>query len=116
MLTRLEHCLLSRTIDDIEPLHILYKDARRDFKELTFTSFIEALVKLYNLGYVEAIIENIGKPEKEMSKDDLLEHYHGDLTEKEINIYPDVTEYYFKATPEGRLEEAKDIYDQYYPD
>lgn len=116
MLNKLEHFLLSSTMNDSEPLHILYKDSLRKFQVIKFDSFIEALAKLFNLGYVEATIEEMGEPEKELTKDILLEHYRGGLSEKEINIYPDVTEYYFKATQKGREEEAKDMYDKYYLD
>ena len=116
MLTRLEHFLLSSTMNDSEPLHILYKDALRKFKVVAFNSFIEALVKLFKLGYLETKIEDIGEFETELNKKRLLEHYHGGLSEKEINIYPDVTEYYFKVTSKGREEAEKDIYTVYYPE
>ena len=117
MLTRLEHSLLSTTIYDWEPLHILYKETLREFKDVTFTSVIEVLVKLFNSGYIVCTIEqDLIEPVTELDKEKLLKHYGGGLSEKEMNIYPDVVEYYFKATTKGREEAEKDIYNTYYPD
>ena len=72
--------------------------------------------RLFDLGYVEAKIEGIGEKETELTKEGLIAHYGGGLSEREIDIYPDVADYYFKATPEVAEEEARDQYDAYYPD
>jgi hypothetical protein len=38
------------------------------------------------------------------------------LSDRELEIYPDVVDYYFRVIPEGKEEEGKDIYNEYYPD
>lgn len=48
-------------------------------------------------------------------KDRLLEYYGRDLSEKELNIGPNVSYHEFGITQKG-VEEAKDIYAIYYPD
>jgi hypothetical protein len=115
LLSSLEHSILGTTLTGWEPVHALYKDALNEFEDVTFDSVIEALVKLFNKGYVECqILENIDKPVYKLDKKELLKHYGGDLSEDEINIYPKVAVHEFRATPKGEEEEAKDIYNVYY--
>jgi len=116
LLSSLEHSILGIALIHWEPVHVLYKDALSEFDGVTFASVIEALVRLFNKGYVECqILEDSDKPVYKLSKKELLEHYGGDLSEDEINIYPKVAVHEFRATPKGKEEEAKDIYNVYYP-
>jgi hypothetical protein len=76
LISSLEHSILGTLLnDESEPLHILYKDALSEFQNVNFASFIEALVNLFNLGYVETRIEDIGEPIKKLTKDGLISHY-----------------------------------------
>jgi hypothetical protein len=38
------------------------------------------------------------------------------LSDEELKQYPHVKEYWFEPTEQGRIEEAKSIYDDYYPE
>ena len=113
MITRLEHFLLGTATMGWEPVHVMYKENRGE--GYTFVSVIEALVNLFNLGYVECRVENHSyTPVESLTKEGLLEHYGSDLSEKEINIYPNVPVHEFRATPEGREEYKKSAYKKYY--
>jgi hypothetical protein len=118
ILNRLEHNLLSRQVDDIEPLFILYADTNRDIEGATLDSILQALVKLVNLGYSQCMKNKEGKWQlcKTLTFEDLKNRFEGQ-SEEEKKQYPmHVNEYYFEATEQGRTEEAKEIYNAYYPE
>jgi len=116
-LNRLEHSLLSMQVDDIEPLFILYADTIRDIEGTTLDLVLRALVKLVNLGFSRCILEEEGelRPYKKPTFNELKRRFDG-LSEEEKKEYPmNRPEYYFEITEKGRVEEAKEIYDAYYP-
>ena len=114
MLSKVEFSIIVETLLRWEPVHVLYKE-RKEYG-VTFNSLIEALVNLLDLSYVECYAEeDIDRPVAHLTKDELLEHYGGDLSEEEVDKYPNNVEYYFKATQKGEDEALKDIYDTYYP-
>ena len=116
LLSSLEHSVLGSTIMDWEPIHVLYKDVIHEFEKVKFITLVEALVKLLYLGYVECrLLEDTTVPVYELTKEQLLEHYGGDLSEDEMDIYPRVAVHEFRATQKGREEEASDLYNIYYP-
>ena len=53
ILDKLEHSLLSRHVDDIEPLFVLYNDIRKDIPRITISQVSKALIKLVNMGFSE---------------------------------------------------------------
>lgn len=117
-LNRLEHHLLSMQMDDIEPLFILYADTMRDIKGANLELILQALIKLVNMGFSKCIQHKWGKwrPCKDLSIEKLRRRFAG-LSEQKRRKYPEYfCEYYFKITQKGRLEEIKDIYNEYYPD
>lgn len=121
VLSELESHLLSSMVDDREPLYVLYSDMmRRRVEGANLESVLQALVKLVSLGFAKCFFDygERGKRKEcnSLSIQDLLKHCSG-RTEDELREYPlDSGEYEFEASPEGRIEEAKDIYDKYYPD
>jgi hypothetical protein len=118
-LSELEFHLLSATMDDREPLFILYSDTMRSgVKGANLGSILQALVKLVSLGFAKCFFDyGAGGKRKEcnsLSIQDLRKHCSG-RTENELREYLlDSGEYEFEATPEGRKEEAKEIYQKYY--
>ena len=119
VLNRLEHNLLSMQVNDIEPLFTLYSDTSRDVKGATLNLVLQALIKLINLGYSQCIRNNeegTWYPCNNVTLGDLKKRFEGQ-SEEEKKQYPmHVNEYYFQLTDQGRIEEAKDIYDSYYPE
>jgi len=118
VLSEIEFHLLSSTMDDREPLFILYSDMmrRHGAKGANLESILQALVKLVNLGFVKCFFGEGGKRREcdSLSIQDLQKHCSG-RTEDELREYPlDSGEYEFEATPEGRKEEDKEIYQKYY--
>jgi hypothetical protein len=111
-LSSLEHSILGTTLIEWEPVHVLYKDALGEFEDVTFDSAVEALVKLFNKGYIECQISD--RRVHQLAVKELLEHYGSDLSKDEINLYPKVAVHEFKATANGKKEEANDIYNTYY--
>lgn len=118
-LSRLEHDLLSSFVTDMESLYLLHADARRDLRTST-QDIVDALLLLVRLGFARAYF--IGDYSRgyerrmEVSKEELLNHLSG--YEDEYLLYPregKVGEYHFAVTDEGRVEEAKEQYDAYYP-
>ena len=95
MLNDLEKSLLYETYVDWEPINVLYKGKKE--KGISFASLAEALVNLFNAGYIECKIEYI-EPVYRLTKEELLGHYGGDLTDEEIKIYPKVVSHTFKST------------------
>jgi hypothetical protein len=117
VLNRIEHHLLSKQVDDIEPLFILYADTIRDIEGANLDLILLALIKLTGAGYSNCTQKKWGKwrPCKDLSIETLRRRFTG-LSEQKRRKYPmRVSEYYFQATKEGRLEEAKEIYSGYYP-
>jgi len=103
-------------MDDIEPMFILYADENRD-EGATLDEVLQALVKLVNLGFSKCRLEEnnrIGRVCQNLTVDDLKRRFAGQ-PEKEQKEYPDVPEYYFEITEKGRQEEAKEMYEEYYP-
>jgi hypothetical protein len=118
ILNHLEHNLLSMQVDDIEPLFILYADTIRDVKGATLDTILQALTKLMNLGYTQCTRNEEGTwhPCNNLTFEDLKNRFEGQ-SEEEKKQYPmHVNEYYFQITDKGREEEAKTIYDAYYPE
>jgi hypothetical protein len=114
VLNRLEHYLLSKIVDDIEPLFILYKDATRDIRGITADLVLAALIKLVNSGYVECILKegSIWKS-RVVTLSDLKNRLR--LPVKDSLAYQlSQDEYYFKITTNGKAEEAEVIYYSYY--
>ncbi|MBI2854592.1 MAG: hypothetical protein HYX87_06715 [Chloroflexi bacterium] len=121
MLNRLEHNLLSEMVQSSEPFHALYSDITRDVPGTTLNKILEALVRLKDLSLIYCFYygqDAGGTPGKEfscqdMSLQDFAAHYAG-RTHEQLSKYPLGVEYYFQATPKGRMEEAKEEYDAYY--
>lgn len=121
-LNRLEHFVLSSLCDDIEPLHMLYADSRRELPDVTVDSFILALLKLYRLGLIKPCFFDYTRskyhPLKELNGESLQKHFSM-RTEAQARQYPKESfggEYFFEITEKGREEEAKEAYSKYYPD
>ena len=121
-LSRLEHLLLSTMCEDREPFHALYADSIREIPGLPAQHVIEGLLQLYRLGFAKCYFFNdtTGRyePRASMSREALLKHC-ASRTPEELGKWPDESlggEYFFDITDEGRREEAKEIYAEYYPD
>jgi hypothetical protein len=115
-LSKIEHYILSDTLNDIEPLNVLYNHFMNEFTNANLDMIIAALVKLTKTGLRECYFEEYRKMKycKELTEEQLREHCSG-RSEEDLRSFPDKTgEYEFKATQEGRKEEAKDIYNAYY--
>ncbi|HUV51759.1 MAG TPA: hypothetical protein VMW64_01625 [Dehalococcoidia bacterium] len=118
-LSELEFHLLSSMVDDREPLYVLYSDmVRWGVRGADLESVLQALVKLVKLGFAKCLFDyGEGGKRKEcnsLSIQDLQKHCSG-RTEEELREYPlDSGEYEFEPTPEGRKEEAKEIYQKYH--
>ena len=116
-LTELEYRLLSRQMDDDEPLFILYADITRDFEGITLDSVLQTLVKLVQLGFSECTVYSYDSDSWEsrgaISLEELRRHCEG-RTEEDLRQHPD-PEYYFEATKLGRSEALREIYARYYP-
>ena len=117
VLNRIEHHLLSMQVDDDEPLFILYADTKRDIRGTTLDQILKALVKLLGMGLSECLIKNGGKWQKceNLTLSDLKRRFEGQSEEDKLKYPIHTDEYYFKITAKGKLEEAKKIYDAYYP-
>ncbi len=116
-LNRLEHFILSISVDDIEPLYVIYRQAKDDVPGATIDSIISTLIKLTKLGYLECLIDSHGRKLCEnITENQLKEHCQG-KSEHELRDYPfdKNFEYEFRATRAGRVEESNDIYEEYYP-
>ena len=117
-LNQIEHSLLSMQVDDSEPLFILYADTKRDFENTDLDTILKSIIKLVELGYSKCLVHKDDKWDvyDNISLKDLQDRFAG-LSEKEKLEYPIyIDEYYFQITEMGRIEEAKEIYDRYYPD
>ena len=113
VLSKLEYHLLSRTMDDLEPLNVLYSDIVRDFQGISLRQIIEALVRLTDIGLVQCYFDDyeLGKriPCEKLTKVQLEKHCSG-RSDDELRSYPEQGgEYEFEASAEGRLEEAREI-------
>lgn len=117
ILNRLEHHLLSMQGNESEPLFILYADTIRDVEGATLDLVLQALIKLVNLGFSKCILINFGKKQtcESLTFEDLEKRFEG-LTEEQKKEYPSGDEYYFETTDQGRIEEAKEVYNEYYKD
>ena len=118
VLNRLEHHVLSMHVDDIEPLFVLYADTIRDVEGANLELVVQALIKLRDLGYTQCIRneEGVWYSCNDVIFEDLKNRFEGQ-SEEEKKQYPMHTEeYYFQITDKGRAEEAKDIYNAYYPE
>lgn len=115
MLDKLEYYLLSSTMDDIEPLHMLYKDNIDKVEGATLEAIIKALVKLTNEGMVSCSFSEYRKgsrPCLSITEKELMEHCRG-RSDEDLRIYPDPSspsDYEFEATFKGRIEEDREIY------
>jgi len=116
ILNRLEHHLLSIQVDAVEPLYALYADTNRDIEGATLDLILQALVKLVSMGFSKCLLDEDGElvPYKKLTLDDLRRRFAG-LSEEERKKYPNIPEYFFEITEKGRVEEAKEIYNAYYP-
>ncbi len=119
-LTKLEHYLLSSLCDDLEPLHILYADLKKELPDTDRSSFIGALAKLASLGLLKAYFYDYSsgayEPRGEITQDVLRMHWRGP-TEESLSEYPARSlggELFFEITEKGRREEARKIYAPYY--
>lgn len=129
LLNRLEHSLLSSTANGDDPLHVLYHDAVRDIAGANLYTVLEAMIKLLDLGFLECRISYFGDwrecvkitfadlerqfeshSAKLLPVPKSIKHMTNEYVEELAN------EYYFKITEKGKLEEAKDIYESYYPE
>ena len=116
-LSRLEHNLLSMQVDDIEPLYVLYADTSRDIEGTTLDMVLQALLKLVNMGLSQCLlgVEAKRKPYDKLTLKDLKLRFAGQPEEEQKEFPMHTDEYYFEITERGRVEEAKAIYDVYYP-
>ena len=117
MLNKLEHLILSEMMNDIEPLHIIYKYVSKDIPDTNINKLLKSLIKLVEMGLVEVqYYDGNYKPVTNLNLQQLEQHCEG-RSEEELREYPsvDMREYFFLPTDEGRKKEAKDIYDIYYP-
>jgi hypothetical protein len=116
LLTIIEHNLLSRHVDDIEPLFILYLDMKRDFPEITTDQVLDSLVKLVKMGFSECYYTSSTGWEKcDALSSKVLRKSPNYVSENDKfeSIYLD--DYYFQITSTGKNEEAKPEYNVYYP-
>ena len=98
--------------------YTLYAGTIRDVEGATLDLVLQALIKLVSLGYTQCIRNEEGTwvPCNNVTFEDLKNRFEGQ-SEEEKKQYPmHVNEYYFQITDKGRAEEAKDIYDAYYPE
>ena len=109
-LNKLEHNLLSSTMNDVEPLYILYHDTMRDVEGASLDAILEALVKLTKIGLLNCFFRddktNVRRPCKKLTVAELKKHCVG-RTEEQLRRYPEPEyggEYEFEPTPEGRIE------------
>ncbi len=121
LLNGIEHYLLSLQTFDIIPLYSFYADTFRDvegpIKGATLEIILQALVKLVEMGFSKAyLVDGERQPVEKLTLADLKQHFAG-MTEEEKSKYPMyVPEYYFEITEKGKEEEAKAVYDAYYPE
>lgn len=118
MLSKLEYSILGTVtlgpdaMAEWEGIHVIYDLARDEFPGVKFSEVVEALVKLLDMGYVECQLEEyFSKPIFKITKEEILDHYGGELTEEDINIYPKEAVYSFRATKKGREEYENQVYD-----
>jgi hypothetical protein len=116
-LNKLEHSILSRHVDDVEPISVLYLETKRDFGNISVEIFTDALLKIKNLGFsdIGKLINQKWNRCLNINKI-LLEKYlvsdkHPDKSTIS-SLSPD--DYYVAITPKGKIEESKKIYDIYY--
>ena len=115
-LNKLEHYLLSKLTDDIEPLFILYSDSIRDIRGTSLDLILQSLINLINLNFSNCLQKKWGKWRscKKLTITTLQKRFAG-LSEANRTKYPNnVAEYYFEITEKGRIEQAKEIYDKYH--
>ena len=123
ILSRLEHNLLSMIAFDEEPLFVLYRDTMRDIEGATLDLIVQTLVKFVRMGFIKCYFITNGhlyvkserKPIDEPTVDELKRHASA-YSEEDLRYYPSHGDYYFQITEKGEAEEAKDIYDIYYPE
>lgn len=113
MLTKLEFIILREQLDDREPLFVLYRAARDYTKGTTLDMIIEAIVSLFNKGFIKAYIYDGGKIELERLTIAELSTHCARRPDKDLREYPLGVEYLFEPTIEGQIEYEKDIYDIY---
>jgi hypothetical protein len=107
--------------NDSEPLFILYADTIRNYEGATLDLVLESLIKLINLGFSECLIkeeeDEKGKWQicSKLTIEDLMKRFEGQSEGEKIKYPSHTNEYYFQITDKGRKEEAKKIYDPYYP-
>jgi len=106
-------------VDDVEPLLVLYNDiCNRDIVLATINQISRALAKLLKLGLSECFWVTVdGKWEKcsQISFQDLEKHIKNYTPEENASHQSIlISDYYFKITQQGRLEETKKEYDSYY--
>jgi hypothetical protein len=114
-LNRLEHHLLSMQVDDVEPMFILYADTVRDVKGADLDQVLQALVNLVEMKFSTSYLVEDRRGDKVDITLELLRKRFEGMSEDERRRYPSIPEYYFEITPEGKVEEAKDVYSVYYP-
>lgn len=117
-LNRLEHNILSLLTNFTVPLYAIYVDMTRDFNRVSLDTILQALVRLVEIKFAECYVVTDIDPKhtEKLTLDDLQQRCSG-LSEKELREYPmHAPEYEFKITDKGIEEEAKEIYDAYYPE
>jgi hypothetical protein len=118
ILDNTEHRLLSMHVDDIEPLFVLYNEIRKSIPRITISLVSKALIKLVNMGFLECfwVTKEKWLKCKSITLNDIEERIKS-LTDEENEQYQSIIidDYYFKITKQGKLEEAKEIYNSYYP-
>ena len=120
-LSQLEHYLLGHCSNGIEPMWVIYMEARRDFKDCSQPDFVDALVFLADHGLLNATFDNDRahkwEPIVVLTREQLFGHMSG-RSESELVDYPSDQlggEYHFEIRDSGRAEESKDEYSHYYP-
>jgi len=116
-LNKLEHYILSGTVDGIEPFYVIYRLTMDEIEEATLDSIIAALIKLIDMEFVNCFIDFHGRKPCENLTEEHLKLHCASRADKELREYPfDINwEYEFHVTKKGRAEERKDIYNEYYP-
>jgi len=118
ILNKIEHELLSRHADDIEPLLVLYNDITKDMPGITINQISNSLNRLLNMGFSKCYFVTKGKWSvcKTNNSRDIEAHIRSYTHEENVNYQSIIIDdYYFEITQEGKIEAAKTIYDAYYP-
>jgi len=120
-LSKIEHYLLSATMNDLEPLNVLYNEAMTRVEGASLTRIIQGLLRLHAMGLVSCYFHDYkndqSKPCVTLTAEELERHCSG-RSEEQLRLHPTAEyhgEYEFEATPMGREEESRDVYDVYYP-